>query len=71
MSIFLNDDDVADLTGYTKKSKQVEWLDRRQWAFEISRLGKVKVLKKYAEMKLGMPGNVDISKSTEPDFTRL
>ena len=71
MSIFLDDEDVAQLTGYTKKPKQVEWLDRRCWTFEISLLGKVKVLRKYAEMKLGMPVNNDQAKSTEPDFTRL
>lgn len=71
MSIFLDDDDVAQLTGYTKKSKQVEWLDRRCWKFEISRLGKVRVLRKYAEMKLGMPANNETAPTTEPDFTKL
>lgn len=71
MSIFLDDDDVAQLTGYSKKSKQVEWLDRRCWMFEISRLGKVKVLRKYAEMKLGMPIDNSQAKSTEPDFTSI
>ncbi|MBA3755926.1 MAG: DUF4224 domain-containing protein [Nitrosomonas sp.] len=71
MSIFLDDDDVAQLTGYTKKSKQVQWLDRRCWTFEISRLGKVKVLRKYAEMKLGMPIDNNLTQSTEPDFTKL
>lgn len=71
MSIFLDDDDVAQLTGYTKKSKQVEWLDRRCWTFEISRLGKVKVLRKYAEMKLGMPIDNNQTQSTEPDFTSI
>jgi hypothetical protein len=72
MSIFLDDDDVIQLTGYTKKSKQVEWLDKRHWSFEISRLGKVKVLRKYAEMKLGIPIDHNTNSiSTEPDFSRL
>ena len=71
MSIFLDDDDVAKLTGYSKKSKQVEWMDRRCWTFEISRLGKVKVLRKYAEMKLGMPVYNNQTQSTGPDFSNI
>ncbi|MBX3629347.1 MAG: DUF4224 domain-containing protein [Nitrosomonas sp.] len=71
MSIFLDQQELSDLTGYYKKSKQAEWLSRRGWNFELSRLGKVKVLRRYAEMKLGMPADTTINKSTEPDFSSL
>lgn len=71
MSIFLNPDEIAELTGYTMPSKQTAWLHARAWVFEISRLGHVKVLRKYAEMRLGMPVDAAPNKPTEPDFSSL
>ena len=53
MSIFLDQSELSELTGYTKQSKQQKWLSGRGWKFEVSALGQVKVLRKYAEMQLG------------------
>ena len=71
MSIFLDQQELNELTGYVMPSKQTEWLSSRSWTFEISRLGKVKVLRKYAEMKLGIPIDRASTKHTEPDFSRI
>ena len=66
MSIFLDQQELNELTGYVMPSKQTEWLSSRSWTFEISRLGKVKVLRKYAEMKLGIPVVVGSSPISHP-----
>lgn len=71
MSIFLDQQEINELTGYAMPSKQIEWLSSRAWIFEISRLGKVKVLRKYAEMKLGIPIDDASAKPTEPNFSRI
>lgn len=66
--MFLTPADLVELTGYTLPSRQREWLDGRGWVYEVSRLGTVKVLRRYAEMKLGMPVKAE-AKASEPDFT--
>lgn len=71
MTLFLDQSELCDLTGYCKKSKQAEWLAARGWTFEVSRMGRVRVLRKYAEMRLGMPVGDTVVKPTEPDFSSL
>ncbi len=71
MSIFLTKTEIAELTGYQTRSKQALWLADRGWKFEMSALGHVKVLRKYAEMKLGMPIDGKYEQTTEPDFSSL
>ena len=71
MTLFLTESELYQLTDCQKQSKQAEWLNKRGWIYEVSRLGRVKVLRKYAEMKLGIPSVDAAVKSTEPDFSRL
>lgn len=69
--MFLTQEQLEDLTGAKKRGCQIEWLSKRGWPFEISRLGKVKVLSKYVEMQMGMPSDGKIGGTTAPDFSRI
>ena len=72
MTIFLNQEELEELTGYKTNKGKSAWLKDCGWVFEISRLGHVKVLRRYAEMRLGMPIEPkEISKQTEPNFDVL
>ena len=66
MTLFLTEPELYQLTDYQKQSKQAEWLSKRGWIYEVSRLGRVKVLRKYAEMKLGIPVVVGSSPISHP-----
>lgn len=70
MSLFLTPDELEELTGYSMRSKQSMWLQKRDWVFEISRLGRVKVLREYAKMRLGMPFDAP-PKIIEPAFDKI
>lgn len=71
MSIFLDRPELSELPGYTKQPKQQKWLSGRGWEFEMSALGQVKVLRKYAEMQLGIPIENKKLQSVAPDFSNL
>ena len=71
MSIFLSQEEISELTECEKPSKQSDWFTARGWVFERSRLGRVKVLRRYAEMRLGLLIDNAESQSTEPDFSKL
>lgn len=38
--MFLAPEDLAELTGYSRPSKQINWLRLRAWVFEVDRDGK-------------------------------
>lgn len=63
--------ELHELTEYTLPGKQREWLDARGWVYEVSALGRVKVLRRYAEMRLGLPIQGGEKKQAEPDFSAL
>uniref|UniRef100_A0ABX1PN56 DUF4224 domain-containing protein n=1 Tax=Aromatoleum anaerobium TaxID=182180 RepID=A0ABX1PN56_9RHOO len=67
IAITVSPDELADLTDTPVKSLQCSWLDQKGWIYTLSRMGNPKVLRSYAEQKLGMasahPGD------SEPDFT--
>lgn len=53
--MFLTAPQLVELTDCQRAHEQRAWLDERGWAYEVSRLGRVKVLHRYAEMRLGLP----------------
>jgi hypothetical protein len=69
--MFLTVDELRDLTDCQRAHEQRAWLDARGWAYEVSRLGSVKVLRRYAEMRLGLPIQGGEDKRAEPDFSSL
>jgi len=71
MTLFLTQSELFELTDCQKPSKQIEWLDKRGWKHEISRLGRAKVLRSYAQMKMGMPVDSKSEPTTEPDYSSI
>lgn len=67
--MFLNRDEVADLTGYVVPAYQCRWLDRAGYPFETAANGRPKVLRAYVEKRLGLASAVVVSE-VEPDFSR-
>lgn len=68
--MILTKDELIELTDSRRAHEQRAWLDARGWVYEVGRLGNIKVLRVYAEMRLGMP-HVTASVTTEPDFSTL
>lgn len=66
--MFLSDADLHELTGYVKPSAQRKWLEKKHWPFEVSALGRPRVLRAFAEKKLGLETAVK-NDHTEPDFS--
>ena len=54
--MFLTPAELAELTDYQEGqwSRQIKWLDRHGYPFELSVAGRPKVLKAYVEERLGM-----------------
>jgi ribulose bisphosphate carboxylase small subunit len=50
--MFLTVDELKELTGFSYSSKQVEWLLKRGWKFEVNGRKKPKVAKSYFELKM-------------------
>jgi len=51
--MFLDDDDVRNLTGFQRPSAQVRWLRDRAYPFELAAGGKPKILRSVVEDRLG------------------
>lgn len=66
--MFLTAEEVRELTDCQRAHEQRAWLDARAWAYEVSRLGTVKILRRYAEMRMGIPVVAE-SSASEPDFS--
>lgn len=63
MSMFLNIEDLEELSGYKNKSKQRQWLISHRIPFMVNRWGQPLVLKKIIEKELGdVPENNIIRK---------
>jgi len=51
--MFLTEDDVRELTGYSYCSRQIEWLRNHNWKFEVTAQNRPKVARSYFESRLG------------------
>jgi hypothetical protein len=51
--MFLTPDELKDLTDRPQPKRQIEWLQRHGWSFEIGASGKPKVHIDHAREKLG------------------
>lgn len=69
--MFLTDIDLRELTDCQRAHEQRAWLDARGWVYEVSRLGTVKVLRRYAEMRMGLPVAGISLPPVEPDFSSI
>lgn len=65
--MFMNPAELAELTDTRVRALQMEWLDRNRWAYTTSRMGNPKVLRAYAEQRLGLKSAHQ--GEAEPDFS--
>lgn len=66
--MFLNDDELHELTGYELHGWQRRWLKAHGYAFEVAANGRPVVLRALVERKLGLQS---AKKPKEPDFGAL
>lgn len=65
--IFLTSAELRELTGYAYNSRQIAWLLRNGWKFEVNAQKRPKVARSYFEYKVGSAGlAIDI-----PDLTSI
>ena len=50
--LFLQPDELHELTGYVRQHEQVKWLAARRWKFETNAAGAPRVARAYFERKL-------------------
>lgn len=51
--MLLSDTEIAALTDRTYAKHQIAWLKANAWQFEVSAQGRPKVLRSYAEQRMG------------------
>lgn len=69
--MFLTPEQLQDLTGYERGADQARWLRARQWIFELNAQRRPKVLRAYAEARLGLNVVQAAQLVTEPNFDAL
>lgn len=70
-TLFLTPDELADLTDYqpNQTACHIRWLDRNKYPFELSRLGRPKVLRAYVEKRHQVAANDSPEHTVQPDFS--
>lgn len=58
--VFLTEGELRELTGYIYHCRQIDWLRRNNWKFEVSAQQRPKVARSYFDSRLGSA----MSKST-------
>lgn len=75
MMIFLSEDELRELTGYALRSKQIDWLRKNNWKFEVTGQLKPRVARSYFEVRLGgntvaiLTANSEVEK--RPNFAAI
>jgi hypothetical protein len=70
--MFLNKEELADLTGYKNRKKQIQWLAENGIKFLISGVGEPKVLKSAIEELLGAGDSQKrLRKRVEPNWDAI
>lgn len=67
MKPWLSDEELYELTGYTRPSRQARWLGDNRIKFYVNALNKVRVLR----VTLTGPISSQPEKRTEPDFSKV
>lgn len=68
--MFLTNDQLAELTGFVRPSKQAEWLRREGFEFRVAADGHPRVLEAHVMKLMGVSDTVG-KRKTSPDFTSL
>jgi Domain of unknown function (DUF4224) len=68
MSLYLDDEELQQLTGTKRRRLQVEWLEKNGFVFSLNRVGEPVLATAYVLAKLGVATASSISKRVEPNF---
>ncbi|WP_211172431.1 DUF4224 domain-containing protein [Massilia forsythiae] len=71
----LNADEVAELSGCSRKADQIEWLTQNGWLFIRNRAGAPVIGRLYARLKLAGINPAQLAapevSSWQPDFSKV
>ena len=65
----LTPEELADLTDRPHPKRQIEWLKRNNWTFEISAAGRPKVDRAYYQAR--MSGASTAASAWRPDWSKV
>lgn len=68
--LFLNNEEICDLTGFKLATAQCRWLTDNGYPFDVNHSGKPKVLRSYLEQRL-CPAAISSRGFEEPNFEAL
>jgi hypothetical protein len=69
--MFLTESELRELTGYVYHCRQIEWLRRHNWKFEVTAQQRPKVARSYFDSRMGVPGKTAVelgSPTVRPNF---
>jgi hypothetical protein len=68
--MFLTEPQIAELTGFVRPSKQIEWLQREGFEFRVAADGHPRVLRDHVFRMMGV---IDLAsrRRTTPDFSTV
>ena len=69
--MFLNREQIQELTGYKIPSKQKKWLCEEGFIFKVAGDGKPRVLRSEVYDKMSSTGVIRKEKQTEPNFEAI
>jgi hypothetical protein len=73
--MFLTDEELKELTGYSFRSRQIEWLRNHNWKFEVNARNLPKVARAYFEIRMGARALKDAANNSDglakPNFQFL
>lgn len=72
-SEILKPKEVEDITGYSRQSDQVQWLDRNHWVYHPNKAGDPIIGRMYARMKMAgiNPTALMTTGGWVPDYSKL
>lgn len=68
--MFLTEDQLSELTGFIRPSKQIEWLQREGFEFRVAADGHPRVLRDHVFRLMGVT-DIAAKRKTAPDFTSV
>lgn len=72
--MFLTAEELRELTGYVYNCRQIDWLRRHNWKFEVTAQQRPKVARSYFEFRLGGGARQEtqpVSLPVRPNFQAL
>lgn len=71
LNFFLLPDEIVMLTGYKATQRQIDWLRRRGWRFELNANQRPVIARRYAEKMLGCGVDDGQLRMIRPNFAAL